>query len=524
MTASALKTSSEDRDRAYRSRLKDEPRPAVIIDCATAVVLAANAGGLSALGLTPADRLPAALDSAMPAVAMLRELQRRGLGNAAKHALIFWRHGRTSMRLCDISSADPAFLSHALVVFRPDSDAPEHDAKEPAAPKLNADTAHPTFEAALAANDDCPPRVVRDDSETLKEIARRIREGQRQIVAESQPPSSEPEHLEDDSGCMAGQAEAVLSVSAKTPALSDSPTPEPNAEPQCEPVAEPLAADPAAASPWDRPRAAPKAAELPSEPETTREQPQKAAETEAIAPAPPPRDLTRTLPPEDLAKLAHELKTPLSAIAAAAEIMRDERLGAMGNEKYLGYAADIHDSATHALAVIGEMLAAAPLTARQRGAGTGFDLTDLAARTVSSLQPLAAQRSLSLTVDADQSLLPVRANATAVRQILLNLLTNALKFTPPGGEVRVATGYLEDGAVFLVVRDTGDGMTDGALAHAFDDDTETVAVRAGGGRGIGLRLVRRLAAENGADFEIDTQPGRGTVVLVSFPKDLVGEA
>ena len=69
--------------------------------------------------------------------------------------------------------------------------------------------------------------------------------------------------------------------------------------------------------------------------------------------------------------------------------------------------------------------------------------------------------------------MPVRANATAVRQILLNLLTNALKFTPPGGEVRVVTGYLDDGAVYLVVRDTGDGMSDEALAHAFNDDTET---------------------------------------------------
>ena len=75
--------------------------------------------------------------------------------------------------------------------------------------------------------------------------------------------------------------------------------------------------------------------------------------------------MTRSLPLEDIAKLAHELKTPLSAIAAAAEIMRDERLGAMGNEKYLGYAADIHDSATHALAVIAEMLAPVRRAARR---------------------------------------------------------------------------------------------------------------------------------------------------------------
>ena len=74
---------------------------------------------------------------------------------------------------------------------------------------------------------------------------------------------------------------------------------------------------------------------------------------------------------------------------------------------------------------------------------------------MSSLLPLSSRRELSLTFDGEADLMPVKANATAVRQILLNLITNALKFTPPGGDVRVATGYLDDGAVYLVVRDTG---------------------------------------------------------------------
>lgn len=514
MTASALKPSSEDRDRAYRSRLKDEPLPAVIIDCASAVVLAANAGGLGALGLTPASRLPAALDSAMPAVAMLRDLQRRGLGATARHVLIFWRHGRTSTRLCDISGTDPSCGSHALVVFRP-----EEDTAQPTTPRVPQETVHPTFEAALAANDDCPPRVIRDDGETLKEIARRIREGQRQIIGESQDPKHDQtqEHFGDtvlDDNVLDDKEQAK----AEPPVAPVQPDAEAASAPEA----------PAHGSPWDshwdRPRDVRKATEtLNTQQAQAEHHPSLAPDTPATPQRPSTHDLIRSLPPEDIAKLAHELKTPLSAIAAAAEIMRDERLGAMGNEKYLGYAADIHDSATHALAVIGEMLAAAPLTARRRGAGSGFDLTDLATRTVSSLQPLAAQRALTLTLDAEQSLLPVRANATAVRQILLNLLTNALKFTPPGGDVRVATGYLDDGAVYLVVRDTGEGITDGALEHAFDDATEQMTGRAGGGRGIGLRLVRRLTAENGAEFEIDTAPGRGTVVLVSFPKDLVGE-
>ena len=102
--------SAEDRDRAYRARLKDEPLPGVVIDCATAQVLAANAGGLNALGLTPADRLPAALDSAMPAIVALRDLYRGGLTPPTRKTLVFWRFGRTSTRLCDIGAAGVAGL------------------------------------------------------------------------------------------------------------------------------------------------------------------------------------------------------------------------------------------------------------------------------------------------------------------------------------------------------------------------------------------------------------------------------
>ena len=442
----------EDRERAYRARLKDEPLPGVVIDCATAQVVAANAGGLSALGLSPADRLPAHLDSAMPALVSLRDLQGTRLDHPERKSLVFWRQGRTSTRLCDVSAADDGPSTHLIVLFRPDSDMAEA-----------ADSGH-TKVLTTAANDDSPARIARDDSETLKEIARRIREGQSVRIFASELDSDSP---------------MPSALSTSTPV---------------EPV---TAATDNAPSPWDATPSTP-AATVPSQ---------------------------VTLPKlstDDIAKLAHELKTPLTAIASAAEIMRDERLGTMGNATYLGYAADIHNSATHALAVISELLAAGSRDPNFKDSNNAFDLTELAATTVSALQPLAMRRDLTLRLDGENNLMPVRANATAIRQILLNLLTNALKFTPPGGDVRVVTGYLEDGAVYLVVRDTGDGMSDAALAQAFDDDKVGSKLRPGGGQGIGLPLVRKLAVENGCEFEIDSAPGRGTVVLVAFPKDLVG--
>ena len=199
---------------------------------------------------------------------------------------------------------------------------------------------------------------------------------------------------------------------------------------------------------------------------------------------------------------------------AASEIMRDQRLGPMGNELYLEYAGDIHESARHALAVISDMLDAA--TGASSHKSQIFDLNELTAATVSSMQPLAHARALTLAHETDEGRLDLRANATAIRQILLNLMTNATKFTGPGGEVRVGTGYLTDGSIYLVVRDTGAGMDENMLARAFFEEPGELIPRAGGGYGLGLPMVRNLAEANGGIIEIDSAPGRGTVVLISF--------
>ena len=216
------------------------------------------------------------------------------------------------------------------------------------------------------------------------------------------------------------------------------------------------------------------------------------------------------LDPDHFAKLAHELKTPLTAIAAAAEVMRDERLGEMGNERYLSYAADIHESATHAIDVITSLLSESAKTDAAISRPIALDLNAIVERTVSSVQALAESRGVTLVFDADDGRPHVIANPTAMRQILLNLLTNAIKFTPGGGDVRVVTGYIEDGRVFLVVRDTGCGMNGKAPAPG------DVSAPWTHGHGIGLPLVQRLAREMGADIEIDSAPGKGTVVLIAF--------
>lgn len=244
--------------------------------------------------------------------------------------------------------------------------------------------------------------------------------------------------------------------------------------------------------------------------EVRKSEPQTEAQSEK-----PPRPAI-VLEADHLAKLAHELKTPLTAIAAASEIMRDERLGEMKNARYLSYAADIHESATHALDVIASLLGDRVKPAPPASRLIALDLNAIVERTCSSVQALAQMCELTLSFDADSSRPHVVANPTALRQILLNLLTNAIKFTPAGGEVRVATGRVDDGRVFLTVRDTGCGMPTVSAAApqaAVAAEFQPAWAR---GNGIGLPLVESLVRDMGAEIKIESAPSKGTEATILF--------
>ena len=428
----------------------DGQEPAIAIDAATAEIIAANALACDLLGINPSAPLPIVLDSAMPALSRLRELARTG-SSASNERLTFWSSGRLVRALCDISPL-AQYGRPAAMIVRFATEAARDASRETGRETSSADV---RSSEVVDEHQATAPPLPRDDSQTLKEIARRILEGQR--------PN--------------GQVWAKSVEESEAARVDETP-------------AAPAARDEGQPSPWDQPRAAP----IPL----------------------PPRDPARDIPAGEIAKLAHELKSPLTAIAAAAEIMRDERLGAMGNDKYLGYASDIHESAKHALSVIASMLSGSSTGQPGPQALEWVDLNEIASQVVSSMQPVAAERRLTLALDVEEGLPPVSADATAIRQILFNLLSNACKFTPPDGDVRVVTGYLDNGARFLVVRDTGTGMDGEALAYALDEREQQPSHRAGGGSGLGLHLVRRLASEMAAEVEIDSAPGKGTVVLIAF--------
>jgi signal transduction histidine kinase len=223
----------------------------------------------------------------------------------------------------------------------------------------------------------------------------------------------------------------------------------------------------------------------------------------------------------DLAKLAHEIKTPLSAIAAASEIMTEGRFGTIGNERYAGYIADIHASARYALDLVERMLNhRSEVASAKAGENTAqkIALDAFVAACLSTVRPLAAAKAL--TIDESHAVSPVYVTADAItlRQIVLNLVANAIKFTPPGGTIFVSTAPVDGRAVALVVEDTGPGMSAESIAEAMQPvPSEVPQMRDGGGLGLGLPITRALAKEMGATLAIDCAPGRGTRVTVTLP-------
>ena len=450
--------------------LLSETGAAFAIDVRADAIVAANSLALQKLGLRADTPFPYSLDSAMPALTRLRHISTAEESSPDAERFAFWIEGRRCPLLCVAKPNDVSGRPVVVLAWREQAEQAAnldqsfvvHDVTIAAtafAHALPGDTADHGSVAQPSPVHRDPVRSdpVRSDAETLKAIARAIREGR---PIRHSPPEDRV---------------------TGTPGLYEPPP--------ARATGKPISGIPLV----------PATENAPSAPAATFDQ-------------------------HNLAELAHELKTPLGAIVAAAEIMRDERLGPMGNEKYLSYASDVHDSANHAIAVIARMAGAGRDRASvQEPAFAPVDLNAIAARVVSLMLPLAKSRGLTLELETEHRLAKVLAGETAIRQIVLNLLTNALKFTPRDGDVRVVTGYLNDGGVFLVVRDTGIGMAETVIEAALLGlgPGDTKVPRAGGGLGLGLPLVRSLVLANQAKLEIDSAPGKGTVALVAFDKDRV---
>ncbi len=225
-----------------------------------------------------------------------------------------------------------------------------------------------------------------------------------------------------------------------------------------------------------------------------------------------------------LAAMSHELRTPLNAILGFAQIMRDQVFGPLGEDRYVEYARDIHDSGEHLLRLINDVLDISKIEAgKLELEPVDFDLSALLESTVRVVRVRAesAKVELNLSLPADPLLL--FADERAAKQIIYNLLSNAIKFTPKRGKVTLAADLTPTGWLELRVEDTGIGISPEDLERVLRpfEQGDNRFNRATGGTGLGLPLVNGLVDMHGGHLEIDSEPEAGTCVIVRFPPERV---
>ncbi|MGH6735007.1 MAG: sensor histidine kinase [Methyloceanibacter sp.] len=221
-----------------------------------------------------------------------------------------------------------------------------------------------------------------------------------------------------------------------------------------------------------------------------------------------------------LAKVSHEVRTPLNSIIGFTELMLQERFGPIGNARYKGYAEDIHQSGLYALSLLNDLLDISKIQAGKFELDfTAVDVGEIVEMCVASLQPLAKRTRIVLRTSLAPDLPLVVADPRRLKQILLNLLTNAIKFTNEGGQV-IVSGTIVDGELRLRVRDSGVGMSKDEIAYAMQPFHQLgTAPRRQSGTGLGLPLTKALVDANRARLELSSEPGVGTSADVIFPAE-----
>ena len=223
---------------------------------------------------------------------------------------------------------------------------------------------------------------------------------------------------------------------------------------------------------------------------------------------------------EFLAKVSHEIRTPLNAMTGFAEVIMAERFGPIGNERYREYIKDIHAAGTHLVSMLNDLLDLSRIETGQTELNfASVNLNDLTQQCVGIMQPQANRARIIIRTSLTPGLPLVVADERSLRQIVLNLIANSIKFTGPGGQVIVSTVFTDSREGVLRVRDTGSGMSEKDIAAALEPfrQVATSGRWGSGGTGFGLPLTKALAEANRANFVIKSAPNAGTLVEVAFP-------
>jgi signal transduction histidine kinase len=224
--------------------------------------------------------------------------------------------------------------------------------------------------------------------------------------------------------------------------------------------------------------------------------------------------------------MSHELRTPLNAIMGFSEVMKDQHLGPMTNQRYLGYAGDIHNSGRYLLGIINDILDLSKIEAGKMTleAAEEFPLSDALENSLNMVAALGEKFDVRIVRNLPPPHVRLLAVERMIRQIMINLVGNAIKFTPAGGHVTVGGHALPDGGFAVTVQDSGIGMTEAEIARALTPfgQVENKMTATHNGTGLGLPLAKAMLELHGGALEIASAPGSGTRIVLNFPASRIG--
>ncbi len=234
-------------------------------------------------------------------------------------------------------------------------------------------------------------------------------------------------------------------------------------------------------------------------------------------------DMANRSKTEFLTNMSHELRTPLNAVIGFSQLIRDQAFGP-NSDRYVNYAEDINNSGKLLLDLINDILDMSRIEAGRFLLGEEtLSLEGAIQDCIRLVSPRATEGHVHLDFSHDASLPAILADARSLKQILLNVLSNAVKFTPENGSVRITTTTSETGSLKIIIRDTGIGIPAEVLPSLFAPfrQGDSSISRRFGGTGLGLAISRKLIELHGGSIEIESETGRGTTVSLNFPAERV---